>query len=506
MPKFSISILALNNLDLTKRCIASVMKNSEDYELILTNNGSTDGIPGFFDELAKEFAQVRVIHNATNVGYQEPNSRALNEASGTYLVLLNNDCEVPPNWLTELEKPFAQFPKACITSPQECGSALHPSFDGYRSKKIFEYCEFSTAMLKVEIFRKHGLWIKGIKHSYADDSSTCLRMRELGYTLHLVPIHVLHHGGRTSKFVPNIRKIQEENHAVCRTRFAHYLKTRRFDTPIVVKRAGAFGDVLLTTPIIRALKEQYPLSPIWVETSCPQIFTHNPRVANLQTRIPTAFDHRVFNLNGSYEAVNNRHIVLSYAEKCGLKAIDDRTELYIPEIAHHRAARVMPDGAKWVAMHCGPSTWRSKEWPVERFSAVAAFLQSEGFKVVLVGTPGGKYVQHDLDERGKTTIQEMGALLKRAQLFIGLDSLPLHVAQCVGTPVIGLFGITDPKYILTSGSPSFSVCGTTPSFGLRHRVAHQTVVDDGAAAMNSIGVDMVKDAIGLALNAQPVSA
>lgn len=492
-PTFTISVLALNNLELTKRCLASVLRNSSDFELILTNNGSTDGIPAFFEEVAKEFPCVRVVHNATNLGYQEPNRVALEMATGEYLVLLNNDCEVPPNWLTELKKPFDQFPSACISAPRECGSALQPSFHGYRSPRVFEYCEFSTACLKVSLFRRHGLWIPGIKHSYADDSSTCLRMRELGYTLHLVPIHVVHYGGRTSQFVPNIRQIQEENHAVCRARFAHYLKVRKMDYPVIVRRMAANGDVLLVTPILRALKGRHPLSKIYVETTCPQVLLRHPYATVAAPRSLRLPDALIYNLDGAYESKTNQHIVLAYAERCGLSAVDDRTELFISPPDEERAAKLMP-GEKWVAMHVGPSTWRSKEWPIERFLEVVLHLQADGYRVVLVGSPG-KPLQSDLDERGRTTALEMGALIKRACLFIGIDSLPIHVAQAVGTPVVGLFGITDPKYILTSGSPSIGVCGTTPSFGLRHRVVNHTVVDDAGAAMNSISVDMVLSAV-----------
>lgn len=504
MPKFTISILALNNLALTKRCITSVLRNSEDFELILTDNGSTDGVSQFFDEVAREHANVTVIHNQTNLGYQEPNRLALEMAKGEFLVLLNNDCEVPAGWLAELAKPFDQFPTACISGPRDCASALAPSFHGGRSKTAFEYIEFSTACLKIEIFRKHGLWIPGIRFAYADDSSTCLRMRELGYTLHLVPTKVMHHGGATSRFVPEARKIQEENHAFCRKRFAHYLRFRKMDFPIIIKRTAAHGDVLLTTPIIRALREKHPLSPIYVQTGSPQIFRGNPNVKEVLSRPASMPDALLYNLDGAYESKVNQHIVLAYAERCGLSAIDDRTDLFLSEQDERRAERLMPDG-EWVVVHPGPSTWKSKEWPRERFIRLVDWLRGTGRKVALVGSAGHPMAA-DLDERGKTTFHEAAALIKRAKLFIGLDSLPLHLAQSVGTPVLGIFGITDPKYILTSSSPWRAVCGTTPSFGLRHRVVNQTHMDDGAAAINSITVEMVINAASEILSPKEVVA
>ncbi len=500
-PRFTVSILTYTALPQAKACIASVLRSTVPFNLILTANGNTAAAE-YFTALAKEHAFITVVVNEKNQGFIDPNRHALELCETELFVMLNDDAILPPDGLGKLAAPFDRFPKAALSGPRGDFQTLLPNFHGTKGRD-FEYLNGACLCCKTEIVRKHGLFDPALKWAYGEDSDLSLRMREKGYTLHHADFILQHEVAATSKHVPEVRKNTAANHQYLINRWSHYLKCRKMDYPIVVKRAGAYGDVLLTTPIIRALRERYPLSPIWVETVCPQIFTHNPHVANLQTRIATGFDHRIFNLNGSYEATPARHFVLAYAEKCGLSAIDDRTELYIPEIDHQKAARLMPDGTRWVAMHCGPSTWRSKEWPVERFSAVSAYLQSEGFKIVLVGSAGGKHVQHDLDERGQTTIQGMGAIIKRAQLFIGLDSLPLHVAQCVGTPVIGLFGITDPKYILTSGSPSFSVCGTTPSFGQRHRVANQTHVDDGGAAMNSIGVDMVKAQIALALNATP---
>lgn len=493
MPKFTISVLALNNLDLTKRCVESVLSNSQDYELILTNNGSTDGTKIFFDELAREFPQIRVTHNPENLGFQEPNRIALDEAKGTHLVLLNNDCVVPQNWLTELEKPFAQFPTACITAPKACASALRPDFNGYRSTKAFEYCEFSTAMLKVELFRKHGLWIPGIKHSYADDSSTCLRMRELGYSLHLVPINVLHHGGRTGKFVPNIRKIQEDNHTVCRRRFAHYLAHRKFDYPILLKRAAAWGDVLLVTPIIRALRKEAPLSPIYVETGCEEIFRGNPHIVKAEKKVARRADMKIINLDGSYEATPGRHIVASYAERAGVTVESLHTDIYPTPADVAAAERLVPEG-DWVAIHAGPSTWKGKDWPTDRFVAVANALREAGSKVVLVGAPA-RAIPNDADTRGRTSAQGTTEIIRRCRLFIGVDSFPFHLAESVGTPAIGLFGVTDPAFISTRPGLSTCLCGTTPSFGLRHRVVNQTSVDDGGAAMNSITVEMVLEAV-----------
>ncbi len=264
----------------------------------------------------------------------------------------------------------------------------------------------------------------------------------------------------------------------------------------MLRRTGALGDVLLTTPIIQALKARSPLSPIYVETAVPQLFAGNRMVKRADRKLEKMPDALIYHLDGSYELTPNRHILLSYAERCGLTPEDIapyRTQLFISTVDERKALGAMP-GDDWVVIHAGPTTWKCKEWPVERFATVIAGLQGRGFKVALVGSMG-KPLACNSDMRGKSTILETAAMIKRAKLFIGLDSFPLHAAEAVGTRAIGLFGVTDPKFILTRPETSIGVCGTTPSFGLRHRSKGVNFVEDGGAAMNSISVAMVTEAI-----------
>ena len=122
--------------------------------------------------------------------------------------------------------------------------------------------------------------------------------------------------------------------------------------------------------------------------------------------------------------------------------------------------------------------WPTKRWPAESFAAVGDRLQQQvGVRVVVVGGAEDRPIWEavmramrtaPIDLAGKTTMKELIALLRRLQLFITNDSGPMHLAAAVGTPVIALFGPTDPTRtgpygaghaILRSGipcSPCFS--------------------------------------------------
>ena len=105
-----------------------------------------------------------------------------------------------------------------------------------------------------------------------------------------------------------------------------------------------------------------------------------------------------------------------------------------------------------VALNVGASR-AYKRWPAERWAEVASALAAQGTSVVFVGdkadalavaqiTPSlnGKFV----NLAGKTTLRELASVLAACDLLATGDTGPMHVAVAVGTPVVALFGATDP--------------------------------------------------------------
>ncbi len=491
--RFTISILCYVALRQAKACIASILRSPEPFRLILTANGNPDAA-AYFTQLAAEFPNITVVINANNEGYIAPQSHAFSLCETPIFVMLNDDTLLPADWLVKIGAEFDKFPTAALVAPKGGCQSLRADFHGFNGP-AFEYLNGACLACKTEVMRKHGLFDPHLKWAYGDDADTCLRMRELGYTLHYADFTLQHEIGATSRHVKEVRVNQSANHIYLQTRWAWYLRVRTFGYPIVIKRGAAHGDVLLTTPIIRAIHERSPLSDIYVETLCPQIFANHPFVKKADRRINMGNQAQVIDLDRAYEVRPDRHIIDSYAERAGLENVPHKTELYLHESDQAYAEKQLPEGDyRWCAIHAGPSTWKSKEWPFDRWQALIPALQAANFKVVLVGSTGSP-LPCDKDFRGVTTIQQMGALIKRCQLFIGLDSLPFHVAEAVGTRAIGLFGITDPKFISTQNGGAACICATTPSFGMRHRVKNATSVDDGGEAMRSISLQMVLDRV-----------
>ncbi|MFH1863308.1 MAG: glycosyltransferase family 2 protein [bacterium] len=89
-PELSIVILNYNTRNLTLDCLASLMKVKDEanFEVILCDNGSTDGSIG---AIAKEYPEVIIIENNANLGFAKGNNAARKIAKGKYVLFLNTD-------------------------------------------------------------------------------------------------------------------------------------------------------------------------------------------------------------------------------------------------------------------------------------------------------------------------------------------------------------------------------------------------------------------------------
>jgi len=98
--------------------------------------------------------------------------------------------------------------------------------------------------------------------------------------------------------------------------------------------------------------------------------------------------------------------------------------------------------------------WASKCWPKQHIAKLCEELGLRNMRVVITGTEGdiadanilAASVKNTkiINACGKTTINQLACLIKRCAVYISLDSSPLHIAASVGTPIVALFGPTDP--------------------------------------------------------------
>jgi len=102
----------------------------------------------------------------------------------------------------------------------------------------------------------------------------------------------------------------------------------------------------------------------------------------------------------------------------------------------------------------GEGLWGRKQWGAANFAEVATGLYKRlGARVVIMGGKDDALLAAEIASRtsahiinavGQTTLGETAALTKRCAVFVGNDSSPLHIAAASGTPVVGIYGPTDP--------------------------------------------------------------
>src|SRR5688572_18493719 len=200
-PKFTISVLSMFDMAKVMRCLGSVMQNSRDYQLVLTDNGAESGIPEYFDALARQHPFIKVVHNPRNLGFQFPNKLAFAQCSTPYFILLNDDAEVPPGWLNRIEQTFKNNPRAALVGPMGSPCSLKNDFNGYLGHQV-EYIEGSCCAIKTVVVAKLGLFSDQLKGAYFEDQDLSLRVREAGFSIHLAPFQIVHHKSQTSKRIP----------------------------------------------------------------------------------------------------------------------------------------------------------------------------------------------------------------------------------------------------------------------------------------------------------------
>ena len=145
----------------------------------------------------------------------------------------------------------------------------------------------------------------------------------------------------------------------------------------------------------------------------------------------------------------------SFCEPLGLRQTEVSWDLAVPPSAHEWAAAQWPDDGRPVLMISPCSSHVMRNWYADRYAAVANHASARGWQVVLCG--GRSELERSmadailtqlatpaLDLVGRDTLKQLPALLARANLVMTPDSGPMHIANAMGTKVLGLHAASNP--------------------------------------------------------------
>lgn len=161
-------------------------------------------------------------------------------------------------------------------------------------------------------------------------------------------------------------------------------------------------------------------------------------------------------------------------------------------------------GSDSIAVLPGAARGSSKRWPADFFAEVAtkAVECNLAARIVICGTPGERQecddVQLHLEKRGiptdnlcaKTAVAELAAVLVKCRAVLTNDSGGMHLATAVGTPVVAVFGLTDPAKTGPLGN-ALAVAAE----GVRHSRAIPRDSPAATTALRSVSPNRVFDAL-----------
>lgn len=146
----------------------------------------------------------------------------------------------------------------------------------------------------------------------------------------------------------------------------------------------------------------------------------------------------------------------SFCEPLGLKQAEVVWEMPVPDAAREWARAQWPDDGVPTLAISPCSSHALRNWRPERYAAVADHAAGRGWRVLLLG--GRSALERDtsdailaamtapaLDLVGKDTLKQLPALLERADLLMTPDSGPMHIANAMGTKVLGLHAASNPR-------------------------------------------------------------
>lgn len=177
--KTAVVILNWNGQHMLRRYLPTLIRHTEEAEIIVADNASTDDS---MQMMQAEFPGIRTIVLDKNYGFAEGYNRALAEVEAEYYVLLNSDVEVTAHWLSPLTAHMDSHPEVAACQPRLLSTADHTRYEyagaagGYIDRYGYPFCRgriFST------VEKDHGQYDNVAEVAWA--TGACLLVRSKDY-------------------------------------------------------------------------------------------------------------------------------------------------------------------------------------------------------------------------------------------------------------------------------------------------------------------------------------
>ncbi len=233
----SIIVLTLNQLEYTRRCLSALReKTLGPYELIVVDNGSTDGTLDYL----RHCPDLRLIENSENRGFPAGVNQGIAASAGDRILLLNNDTLVTRDWLSQLLRVLDSDAGIGLVGPLSNGS-LGQEFGRFAADDISQIDQVARSiarehsgrcedvsilrafclLIRREVIDRIGLFDEAFGIGTYDDYEYCRRAASVGYRLVMTANAYVHHFGAVTlnAIGINVTALLQKNQLLFETRW-----------------------------------------------------------------------------------------------------------------------------------------------------------------------------------------------------------------------------------------------------------------------------------------------
>ena len=285
--RLTAAVITYNSEAYVRNCLDSLrVAGLVEENLLVVDDGSTDGTAAI---MAKEFSGVRFLADGKNRGHSHACNRAIREAVTPWVVLIDHDTEVHPDWLVELSRGIEQRPEAAIVVARTVfdfdrqtihadGGFAHflgnmTLLNGFApladaSNGMVELGAAGTTSMAVN--RDWAIRVGGFDEAffiYLNDFEFSLRVRLAGGRLYCAPLSIIYHKGGTPDVSFRGKKAYPPRRAylILRNRWFLILKLYRVKTLLLISPALLlYEGLLLFMAIRKGVWREYGRACLWL--------------------------------------------------------------------------------------------------------------------------------------------------------------------------------------------------------------------------------------------------